>query len=269
MYQSSLRTNTTASTGGESIKLDDLYEWTRRKDWPRRRESEDVGDWRKGATITEDELKTFSEVTIEKETWPGRGRQGSVPEPRRFDDNFLHPATPNRNSFPLPPANTHADDHEPADLPRRMTNLPGANINKTSKFGWWPLLLLLLTAIMVVLTAIYANGTAKPLMQDRFFSTSSPHTILILRILTEGCALLFAALVVMVVEDLQWALASRPSGVSLLHFVGLDSGTGVWGLLRLLATADWNQKYSSLFRYVRRDDLLCSRDPGRQERTRS
>lgn len=65
---------------------------------------------------------------------------------------------------------------------------------------------------------------------------------------------MMAALVVVVVEDLQWALASRPEGVSLLHFVGMDSGTGVWGLLRLLATADWKEKYSSLFRLI----VICT-----------
>ncbi|KAK2011963.1 hypothetical protein LZ32DRAFT_585868 [Colletotrichum eremochloae] len=91
-------------------------------------------------------------------------------------------------------------------------------------------------------------------MRMRFFVISSKNSILILRILTELCAITLAALVVVVVEDLQWALASRPGGVSLLHFVGLDSGTGVWGLLRLLATAEWKQKYSSLFRLL----VICS-----------
>ncbi|KAK1985985.1 hypothetical protein LZ30DRAFT_583051 [Colletotrichum cereale] len=91
-------------------------------------------------------------------------------------------------------------------------------------------------------------------MRMNFFVMSSKNSILILRVLTELCAITFAALVVVVVEDLQWALASRPEGVSLLHFVGLDSGTGVWGLLRLLATAEWKQKYSSLFRLL----VICS-----------
>ncbi|KAK1593475.1 uncharacterized protein LY79DRAFT_514454 [Colletotrichum navitas] len=91
-------------------------------------------------------------------------------------------------------------------------------------------------------------------MRMKFFVTSSKNSILILRVLTELCAITLAALVVVVVEDLQWALASRPDGVSLLHFVGLDSGTGVWGLLRLLATAEWKYKYSSLFRLL----VICS-----------
>ncbi|EFQ27281.1 uncharacterized protein GLRG_01776 [Colletotrichum graminicola M1.001] len=91
-------------------------------------------------------------------------------------------------------------------------------------------------------------------MRLNFFVTSPKNPILILRVLTELCAITLAALVVVVVEDLQWALASRPGGISLLHFVGLDSGTGVWGLLRLLATAEWKHKYSSLFRLL----VICS-----------
>ncbi|KAK1997788.1 hypothetical protein LX36DRAFT_635586 [Colletotrichum falcatum] len=91
-------------------------------------------------------------------------------------------------------------------------------------------------------------------MRTHFFVMSSKNAILVLRVVTELCAITLAALVVVVVEDLQWALASRPGGVSLIHFVGLDSGTGVWGLLRLLATAEWKQKYSSLFRLL----VLCS-----------
>ncbi|KAK2035628.1 hypothetical protein LX32DRAFT_577343 [Colletotrichum zoysiae] len=91
-------------------------------------------------------------------------------------------------------------------------------------------------------------------MRMNFFVMSSKNSILILRVLTELCAITLAALVVVVVEDLQWALASRPGGVSLLHFVGLDSGTGVWGLLRLFVTAEWKHKYSSLFRLL----VICS-----------
>ncbi|GKT50503.1 uncharacterized protein ColSpa_10684 [Colletotrichum spaethianum] len=106
----------------------------------------------------------------------------------------------------------------------------------------------------MTLTTVYSTGSAKALMRLNFFVMSSKNSIFILRVLTELCAITLAALVVVVVEDLQWALASRPGGVSLLHFVGLDSGTGVWGLLRLLATAEWKYKYSSLFRLL----VICS-----------
>lgn len=246
-YEASYRSNTPgdrstrtpASPGGEEIKLDELYEWTRR---PKQ--------WRNRATATaEDDIKDWPNIVIEKET-------GSSPDPRptrpgrgQYDRNFLHPPTPSRHSFPPPADQTDDCYHVPGALPRRPTNLT-INMDKSSRFGWWTLVLLLLAAIATTLTALYANGSAKSLMQGKFFTTSSANAILILRILTEACALLFAALIMVVVEDLQWALASRPTGVSLLHFVGLDAGTGVWGLLRLLATADWRHKYSSLFRLL-------------------
>lgn len=249
-YEASYRSNTpgdrskTPASTGEEIKLDELYEWTRRKEWPARNDAEDLRQWRKRATATADDIKDWPNVVIEKEASDSpRG----APDRQHYDRNFLHPPTPSPQGFP--PTTSQADDYVPSALPRRPTSL-SMNMDKTSRFGWWTLVLLLITAIMTILTAVYANGSVKSLMQDKFFTTSSANAILILRILTEACALLFAALVMVVVEDLQWALASRPTGVSLLHFVGLDAGTGVWGLLRLLATADWGHKYSSLFRLV-------------------
>lgn len=161
-----------------------------------------------------------------------------------YNANYLHPPTPSRDSFTGPWENEQRNLWDPGHGASRRRSV----MDKTSRFGWWTLVLLFLTVLMVTLTSVYANGSVRRLMQDKFFTTSSSNAIFILRILTEACALLFAALMVLVMEDLQWALASRPGGVSLLHFVGLDSGTGVWGLLRLLATADWSQKYSSLFR---------------------
>lgn len=261
-YEASYRSNTsgersaskTRASPGEDIKLDELYEWTKRKEWPTRKETEDLGQWRRRATATADDLriddiKEWPTVAVEKETSPRASSPRNSPD-RHFDHNFLHPPTPNRISFPPPISRSAGDSgHEPPTLARRMTSM-SINLQQTSRFGWWTLGLLLVTVIVVTMTALYANGSAKSLMRDKFFTTSSANAILILRILTEACALLFAALIMVVVEDLQWALASRPVGVSLLHFVGLDAGTGVWGLLRLLATADWKHKYSSLFRLV-------------------
>lgn len=172
------------------------------------------------------------------------GNPRASPE-HTYNPNYLHPPTSSRDSFIGPWENERQNLWDPGHGASRRLSV---NMDKTSRFGWWTLVLLFLTVLMVTLTSVYANGSAKRLMQDKFFTTSSSNAIFILRILTEACALLFAALMVLVMEDLQWALASRPGGVSLLHFVGLDSGTGVWGLLRLLATADWSQKYSSLFR---------------------
>ncbi|KAL1647831.1 hypothetical protein SLS58_002632 [Diplodia intermedia] len=138
-----------------------------------------------------------------------------------------------------------ADEENPLRARRYSRKL-----EESSRFGLWTLILLLLALVMVILTALYSTGSAKSLMRGKIFATSSSNAILVLRILTELCAVILSALVIVVVEDLQWALASRPEGVGLLHFIGLDSGTGVWGLCRLLATADWKQKYSSAFRLL-------------------
>lgn len=166
----------------------------------------------------------------------------------RYSHNFLHPPTPKRDSYvnvdELPPNRPGHDDDSAQWRSRRRS----VNLEPSSRFGWWTLSLFLITVVMVTLTAIVSDGSSKSLWQDRFFTTSPSNAILILRIMTECCALLLGGLLVLVVEDLQWALASRPQGLGLLHFVGLDAGTGIWGLLRLLATADWHQKYSSLFR---------------------
>lgn len=223
------------------IDLDDLNDWVRRsrsqKPQPRRQSTEHG-----------------------KEAWPSLVLEEPEPSPAydddvpmknpesRFDQNFLHPPTPNRDSFIKIGRVTNravGEDDDTAELrPRRLS----VNLERSSRFGWWTLCLLIFAIIMITLTSIYSNGSAKALWRDKFFTTSSSNAIFSLRVMTEACALLLAALVVVVVEDLQWALASRPQGVGLLHFIGLDSGTGVWGLLRLLATADWRQKYSSLFR---------------------
>lgn len=232
------------------IDLHDLNDWMRQQ---RRQQQQQQQEPTSGRQDARGSKKDWPSFVVEKQL-PSPGFEDDVslktPDPR-YDENFLHPPTPKRDSFvKVESAARHpGDDDDTAELrPRRLS----VNLERSSRFGWWTLCLFLITVIMVTLTAIYSDGSAKPLWRDKFFTTSSSNAILILRSMTEACALLLATLVVVVVEDLQWALASRPQGVGLLHFIGLDSGTGVWGLLRLLATADWKQKYSSLFRWVHR-----------------
>lgn len=227
----------------EEIDLHDLHDWSRQsrsqpqQSWPQQQD-------------TEASTKAWPSFVVEKPV-PSREflDDASMKTPEAgYNQNFLHPPTPSRDSFAaIGGAGGRAGDDNDDTAALRSRRL-SVNLEQSSRFGWWTLGLLLFTVLMISLTAIYSNGSAKALWQDKFFTTSSANAILILRIMTEACALLLGALVVVVVEDLQWALASRPQGIGLLHFVGLDAGTGVWGLLRLLATADWNQKYSSLFR---------------------
>lgn len=242
-----------SAQGFQTIDLRDLNEWLQKSQserrplpplqprWQEMRETGDTFPTKRSPSFTVEEPKDpapeYNEYFTKK------------PAPQ-FDQNFLHPPTPNRDSFAgigMAAMRNQEDEHDTARLhPRRLS----VNMERSSRFGWWTLCLLIITIIMVTLSAFYSNGSTKSFWQDRFFTTSASNAILILRIMTEACALLLAALVMVVVEDLQWALASRPQGVDLLHFIGMDSGTGVWGLLRLLATADWKQKYSSLFRWV-------------------
>lgn len=228
----------------DEIRLNDLSGQRRQRD-----QSEDTKDskrWRKSASATIEPVEEWPSINVEKDG----SDEPRTSRGRKYDDHFLHPPTPSRHNFS---SNTHQDhDFEPCTIHRRPSTR-SINITRTSRFGWWTLVLLCLAAVMTTVTALYANGSVRSLMQDKFFTTSPSNAILILRILTEACALFLAALVMVVVEDLQWALASRPTGVSLLHFVGLDAGTGVWGLLRLLATADWRHKYSSLIRLL----IIC------------
>ncbi|POS76382.1 hypothetical protein DHEL01_v205226 [Diaporthe helianthi] len=220
-------------------------------DSPDRKNGEDFADWNQRSTPMAESPKEWPTVTVEKAPSPDYNdvpRRGLEPQ---FNQNFLHPATPSRESvLGAYSADGRGNDDTTSLRSRRLS----VNMDESSRFGWWTLCLLLLALLMVILAGVYSTGSATALMRVKFFTTSSANAILILRVLTELCALTMAALVLVVMEDLQWALASRPEGVSLLHFVGMDSGTGVWGLLRLLATADWKEKYSSLFRLL----VICT-----------
>jgi hypothetical protein len=220
-------------------------------DYLDRQNGEDTADWRRRVSTTAESPKKEPTVTVEKVLSPDYNDAPTrEPEPQ-FKQNFLHPPTPSRESIL---GAFSADGRDNGDTTSLRSRQLSVKMDQTSRFGWRTICLLLLALLMVILAGLYSTGSATALMKDKFFTTSPANAILILRILTEACALMIAALVVVVVEDLQWALASRPEGVSLLHFVGMDSGTGVWGLLRLLATADWKEKYSSLFRLM----VICT-----------
>ncbi|KAL0937206.1 uncharacterized protein CTRU02_206937 [Colletotrichum truncatum] len=239
----------------ETIKLDDLVEPIRpsrrlSRPWLNRQDTKNNGEWHNIEVVgAADEWPKYSKV---EETSGYASPVTATDSPRNPQSNFLHPPTPEAANFEFTRRETERGD--------TISVTARSQTGKSSRFVWWTFALWLLGALMLTLTTVYSTGSAKSLMRQHFFVASSGNSILVLRVLTELCAISLAALVVVVVEDLQWALASRPGGVSLLHFVGLDSGTGVWGLLRLLATADWREKYSSLFRVLTLGSLLviCS-----------
>lgn len=251
--ESSRGRSKTDATKSQSINLDELQAWAKQRDWAEYSNTEPVKDGQNRAAVQDH--AAWPRIRIEESaSVPGYG--GEPASESRFNQNFLHPPTPNRDSYFGSPSTEQLRGDGTPPLRRRSTKRMSAviDLQESSRFGWWTPVLLLVTLMMVTITAMYANGSVKGLMQEKFFTSSSSNAILILRILTEACALLLAALVVLVIEDLQWALATRPQGVSLLHFVGLDGGTGVWGLIRLLITADWSEKYSSLFRLL----VICT-----------
>ncbi|KAF9869964.1 hypothetical protein CkaCkLH20_12573 [Colletotrichum karsti] len=252
----------------ETINLDDINEHIKRshasraapqRTWSRRESTKDyihVAQLQRSPEIIDDdgfsqEWPKYSDTRSEK-------RASAFPSPLRpgfrhhHDTNFLHPPTPDAQEQSFDRKRDSFNDT--IQLTAVQSGSGGSEKTGTSPFVWWTVGLWLLAALMVTLTTLYSTGSAKALMKQSFFVASASNSILVLRVMTELCAIIMAGLVVVCVEDLQWALASRPQGISLLHFVGLDSGTGVWGLLRLLATAEWRQKYSSLFRLL----VICS-----------
>jgi hypothetical protein len=98
------------------------------------------------------------------------------------------------------------------------------------------------------LTGVYASGSARKMLQARFFSSTPSNSLLTLRVLSEVSTLLLWALYLGVLEEFQWALASRTKGVNVLQHVALDLGTGFWGLLRLVFRIPRRYKASVIIR---------------------
>ncbi|KAK7514631.1 hypothetical protein IWZ03DRAFT_361129 [Phyllosticta citriasiana] len=98
----------------------------------------------------------------------------------------------------------------------------------------------------VLREAVPHIGSVAAMMRRDIFRSSSSRTIFVLRIMTEILHLSMLALGIMLVEDLQWTLASRPGGVSLAS----TREQAHWGLLRLFLSAGWKDKMLSFWRLV-------------------
>jgi hypothetical protein len=109
-------------------------------------------------------------------------------------------------------------------------------------------ILLILTSAIAIFTALYASGVVTGLLHIRFVRSDPSHSLLVLRILSEIATVLLWALALAVMQELQWALASRPQGVNLVQFVQLDLGTGFCGLLKLVKRSPWKYKGTGLIR---------------------
>ena len=92
----------------------------------------------------------------------------------------------------------------------------------------------IITTCLLTLTSLYASDVlvASPL---RLIYSSSSNTIFVLSVLSSLTGLLLAATIAMTFEQLQWLLISRDGGLRLSLFLSLQPGTGVMGLLTLMA----------------------------------
>ena len=96
-------------------------------------------------------------------------------------------------------------------------------------------LLMFFTIVLFILTVYYA---LRPILGSHasWVGSAPSHAILLLRILSEGAGLFFAATVASSTETLQWLLVSRRKGVNLPTLLGLQPGTGVVGLLSIMVS---------------------------------
>lgn len=108
--------------------------------------------------------------------------------------------------------------------------------------------LILLTTGFATFTAVYASGMKTKLVHVPLFTSSSSHSLLVLRIVSEVSTVLLWALSFAVMEELQWALAARKKGINVVQFVQLDTGTGFWRLINLLWGSAWEYKATVVIR---------------------
>lgn len=89
-----------------------------------------------------------------------------------------------------------------------------------------------LTTIFLIMTAVYASQ-ATIAARMRLLYTSSSNTIFVLSALSGLTSVFLASTIAAAFERLQWLLVSRKDGLEFTKFLGLQSGTGVAGLIAL------------------------------------
>jgi len=92
----------------------------------------------------------------------------------------------------------------------------------------------LLTAIFLILTAVYGSHTAVT-SRVRFLYSSSSNTIFVLSVFSGLTGLFLTATIASAFEKVQWLLISRRDGLRLSKFFSLQAGTGIIGLFALTA----------------------------------
>jgi hypothetical protein len=92
----------------------------------------------------------------------------------------------------------------------------------------------LLALVFMILTVVYAEQTK---MSNRmwYLYSSSSRTIFVLSLLSGIAGIFLAATITAAFELLQWLMVVQDKGVILTKFLGLQAGTGITGLLLLIA----------------------------------
>lgn len=114
-------------------------------------------------------------------------------------------------------------------FPKRLN--PQYELNK---FAW---ALSAITGIWLGFTFLYAFAVRSTNIKLARFVASMNNptmTVRVLRVLSEGVALLLTALISCTLDTMLWTAASMKKGVSLSTILGLSRATGVSGLLELL-----------------------------------
>lgn len=105
-------------------------------------------------------------------------------------------------------------------------------------------LLILLTTVLILLTALQANGSVLT-KNIPLVSHSGSYSIFFLRVISELAGLSLAATLAVTLEQVKWAIVTIGSGgelteasraARLVEFLALDIGTTIPGLLRLLVS---------------------------------
>jgi hypothetical protein len=123
--------------------------------------------------------------------------------------------------------------------------------SKKSTRDWlYPFALTTLSVAAFIVTMIYASPGSAYLTR-RLLTASGTDSILVLRVLSEIHTLLLSASVARAFDSIQWSLASRINGITLLSFLALDSGTGILSLFRLVGTPSWRGRSHMIWSFVR------------------
>ena len=100
---------------------------------------------------------------------------------------------------------------------------------KRTPLAW---LSVFLTLILLVLTTLYASQTAL-VSKGGSISSSRSNAIFVLRALSELTGVMLAATIAGAFERVQWLFVVGDDGTPLTHYLALQAGTGVFGLLVL------------------------------------